>query len=279
MYNRTFYDGVNAMKLYSIVTATFLICFVLQGAVCFAQKENGDVPVGIFTSRGEYNTFMGGVKQAAYGEGGSPELQAMVPMLNDIALNKPVGWTATEYGVEGSTLGLLADSDIRSDLEMLDDQYQQLMELNAEIQKRAAEQVRGLDFSDRENLVSQIRSIRQRAANDLNGVLLPHQIERLKQIRMQSRLRRRSLVDVLTSDPVKTKLEITDDQSTDLKTKEKEIEEELQREIAKLREKAREKLLSSLRPTQKEAVEKMLGDSYEFKSKIKPSDKRKASKK
>lgn len=227
-----------------------------------AQKEDG--PVGIFASQAEYGAFMGGVKRVAYGEGGSPELQAMVPMLNDIALNRPVGWTASEYGTERGTMDLLADSDIRSELEMLDDQYQELQDLNSAIQKRSAEQIRGLDFSDREKVVSQINSIRKNAIDDLNGVLLPHQIERLQQLRMQTRLRRRSLIDILTSDPVKSKLEITEEQSTDLKQKEKEVEEELQREIAKLREKAREKLLLSLKPKQKEAVEKMLGDRYEF---------------
>lgn len=251
------------------ITFLFLIS-TTAAANCAAQKSGTNGPVGIFDSGAEYDTFMTEVKRAAYGEGGNAELQAMVPMLNDIALNKPVGWTANQYGIEGSTLGLLSDSEIRGDLEMLDDQYEQLKELNTAIQQRAADQVRQLDFSDRENLASQIRSIRDRAASDLNGVLLPHQIERLQQIGMQAQLRRRSLVEILTSDPVKTKFKISDDQSSELKTREKEIEEELQREIAKLRERAREKLLATLRPTQKEAVEKMLGDSFEFKGKKKP---------
>lgn len=240
----------------------FLLC---HASIGIAQKGEG--PVGIFNSQAQYNDFMGGVKQAAYGSGGSPELQAMVPLLNDIALNKPIGWTASEYGTDASTLGMLADADIRSDLEVLDGQYKELQILNAEIQRRAAEQIRGIDFSDPENAVSQIKAIRNSAIDDLNGVLLPHQIERLKQIRMRSLLRRKSFVEILTSDPVKTNLEITDDQSDDLKKKEKEIEEELNREIEKLREQAREKLLSSLRPTQKKAVEEMFGETYEFKSK------------
>ncbi|QEG24981.1 hypothetical protein MFFC18_49040 [Mariniblastus fucicola] len=157
-----------------------MFCFfaIVFGSICTAQKDEG--PVGIFNSQSEYREFMGAVKQAAYRDGGSSELQALVPMLNDIALNKPVGWTASEYEADGSTLGMLADADVRSDLEMLDDQYEQLQDLNAEIQKRAAEQIRGLDFSDRENLISQIQSIRESATNDLNDVLLPHQVERLK---------------------------------------------------------------------------------------------------
>ena len=272
--------GLLPVKSYLIVACAFCVISFGFGSTCVAQKDDG--PVGIFESQTQYYEFMGGVKQAAYGDGGSPELQAMVPMLNDIALNKPVGWTASEYGADGSTLGMLADADVRSDLEMLEDQYKQLQELNAEIQQRAADQIRELDFSDRKNLVSRIKSIRESAVSDLNDVLLPHQVERLNQIRMQSLLRRRSFIDILTSDPVKTKLEITEEQSTDLKQKEKEVEEELQREIAKLRERAREKLLSSLKQPQKDAVEKMFGETYEFKAKEKvkanPKSKRKQKK-
>lgn len=239
--------------------------------VTLAQKDDG--PVGIFNSQTEYHEFMGGVKQAAYGEGGSPELQAMVPLLNDIALNKPVGWTASEYGTESSTLGMLADADVRSELEMVDDQYQQLKDLNATIQKRAAEQIRQLDFSDREDLVAKINSIRESAIEDLNGVLLPHQIERLKQIRMQSLVKRKSFIEVLTTNPLKTKLELSDDQCRDLRLNEKKISEELEREIAKLRERAREKLLSSLTSTQQAEIKELFGEAFEFKAKAKRKSK------
>ena len=80
---------------------------------------------------------------------------------------------------------------------------------------------------------------------------------------MQSQLRRRSLVEILTSDPLKSDLEITDNQSDELRLAEKEIEEDLQKQIAKLREKARERLLSTLKPAQKKKVEELIGDTFE----------------
>ena len=139
------------MKTVLFITAMLLALPVTAG---FAQKpEEDDGPVGIFPSRSEYYEFIGGAKRAAYGENGSPELRAMIPLLNDIALNKPVGWSAHEYGSQASTLGLLSDADVRADLEMVDDQYEKLRNLNSEIQQRAAEQLRDLDFNDSENLV------------------------------------------------------------------------------------------------------------------------------
>lgn len=254
----------DVMKYLTMVTLALLL---LPVGVVFGQKDAVDEgPVGIFSTRTEYNQFMGGAKRAAYGEGGSPELRAMIPMLNDIALDKPVGWTASEYGTTGSTLGLLSDESIRTDLDMVDSQYKELQDLSSQVQKRAAEQIRGLDFSDRENLVEQIRKIREQATSELNSVLLPHQLERLKQIRMQALLQRRGLVDVLTSDPVKADLEITDQQSDELKAFEKVVQEDLAKEMAKLQEKARDRILSKLNPTQKKQAKDMIGDAFEFKN-------------
>ena len=274
------------MRIVSLIT---LLLIVLPVADVFGQKgtsgQSDDGPVGIFQSRSAYNEFIGRVKRAAYGEGGSPELQAMVPMINDLALNKPVGWSANRYGGGASPLGMLAASNVRAELEMVDEQYEDLKRLNSEIQQRAAEQLRRIDLKDTSNLVERIRAIREQAQDNLNSVLLPHQLARLRQIRMQSLLRRRSLVDILTSDPVKSDLEITDRQSDELRQAEQEIEEELAKEIAKLREKARDRLLSRLKPGQKAEVEGMIGDAFDFsepakdKSHEKASEKRKNEKK
>lgn len=251
---------------------SFLSAILVLSVILFtpdplaAQKPSqDDGPVGVFSSRTEYDQFMGTAKRTAYGPDGSPELQAMIPMLNDIALNQPIGLTAEQYDTaERSTLGLLSDKTIRGEIEMIDSQYDQLRSLNADIQKRMAQEIRELDFGNTDNLVDRIRQMRDQAQTDLNGLLLPHQLERLQQISMQSLLRRRSLVDVLTNDPVKSKVKITDEQSDELREAEKEIEAELRRKIAKLQEEAREQLLSRLKPTQKKEVKEMIGDAFEF---------------
>ena len=68
------------------------------------------------------------------------------------------------------------------------------------------------DCSDSKNIVSQIRGLRDQAEQDLDGVLLPHQLQRLGQIRSRSQLRNRSLADLLTSELLKSELEISDEQ-------------------------------------------------------------------
>lgn len=242
-----------------------LVLLVIPVSIAFGQKGGEeDGPVGIFNSGAEYSRFMGDAKRLAYGEGGSPELQAMIPMLNDIALNQPIGQTAGRYNAQGTTLGMLADENVRRELEMVDDQYKELQQLGDEIRKRSGEQLRSFDFSDRAALIEQVREMQANAQKELNGLLLPHQLTRLRQIRFQSELRRKSLVGILTSDPVKADLEITDEQTEELREAEKEIAAEMEEEIKKLREKAKQKLLSRLKPNQKKEVEEMIGDAYDF---------------
>lgn len=253
---------------------TLMLSIITPNSVA-AQKPEEDGPVGIFQSRSEYDEFMGNAKRIAYGENGNSELRQMIPLLNDIVLNRPVGWTNSQYGGEAGTLDVLADPKVREELQMVDEQYEQLQKMQDQIQKRAAEQVRQLDLSDTENLIDQIQMIRDKAEDDLNSVLLPHQVDRLRQIHMQSALRHRSLVDILTSDPVKSKLEVTNQQVEELRQTEKEIEEDILKEIAKLRKAARERLLSKLDSDQKKQVEEMIGDSFEFSERAKNSDRSK----
>jgi hypothetical protein len=234
--------------------------------VCLATTVHGQKPVdaesyGMFQTRDEYHHFMGAVKQTAAGDA---ELQSMIGLINDIVLNQPIGSTDKQYGGTSSTPGLLADPGVRDEIGMMDDQYHELQELNSDIRKRMGDRLREIDFSDSKSAIAQIRDIQKQADQDLNSVLLPHQVQRLRQIRIRSQLRQRSLVDLLTSDPLKSELEISDDQSQQLKQAEQEIQEELAREIAKLQESARKKLLSKLNRSQQERVEEIFGAAFEF---------------
>lgn len=239
-------------------------CSVGHGLVVAQKPGEGDGPVGIFSSRQEYYQFMGQAKQAAYGEGGSPELQAMIPMLNDIVLNRPTGSTSSQYKANGSTLDLLSDERVRKEIDMLDDQHEELKALSQRTWQEAANKIRSLDFSNRDGLVDQIRKIRAEADEQVNTVLLPHQLERLRQLYLRSKLRNRSLVDLLTMDPIKTKLEISDAQADELKKYEQVVQDELEKEIAKLREAARLRLVNKLRPTQAKKAKELLGEAFRF---------------
>ncbi len=234
-----------------------LVVTIANGLTLIAQQSN----YGIFDTQDEYYEFMGSVKQ----EGATnPELMAMVPMINDVVLGRPLGSTGKRYNATNSVLGLLSNESVRKELEMVDDQFADLKKTNAEIHRKVAEQLKNLDLSDMQSAAEKMLAIRDQSEQDLQATLLPHQLKRLRQIAAQNQLRYRTLVEVLTSEPMKSEFEINDDQSEKLKKAEQEIQQELEREIAQLRLKARKKLLSQLRKDQQDEVESWLGDRFEF---------------
>lgn len=244
---------------------TSLLVLMLLGvcgpAGALAQKDQGDGEYGIFQTQEEYHRFMGSVKRSA---AGNPQMEGMVELINDVVLGRPIGSTNKKFGGNGSTLGLLSDPKVRAELEMVDGQYEELQKLNAEIQRRAAEQLRGIDFENSKNLMQQIQRIREQADNELSSVLLPHQTKRLRQIQSQSQLRRRSLAELLTSPPLRFELQISDRQKEELLQAEQELEAELAAKIAELRSEARDKLIQRLNRTQQRQVDEIFGEAFEF---------------
>lgn len=249
----------------------FLGCLLLACCACPAvvmgQDKGGDEedgPVGIFESGQQYGQFMGAAKRLAYGEEGNPELQAMIPLLNDIALNRPIGSTNQQHGGQASLMGLIGNPRVREDLEIVDEQYEQFLDRAADAQRQAAEQLRGMDFKDRGGLVRQIREIQDQTRRELESVLLPHQMDRLKQIRAQSLLRNRSFVDAITSEPMRSELDITHRQAEALRREEQEIQADLAKQIAELRDKARQRLIKTLDRPQQQKIDQLFGDTFEF---------------
>lgn len=253
------------MKIQQAWLCVAVIVSILVGGNAIAQDKLDEESYGIFDNRDQYYQFMGGVKRE--GEN-NPELMAMVPMLNDIVLEQPIGSTGKRYNASDSTLGLLANESVRKELEMVDDQFAELQKANAEIQQRVAEQLRELDLSDMKAATQQILAIRDQSEKDLQATLLPHQMRRLRQIVAQNQMRRRTLVQWLTSEPWRTELEISQEQADQLRHSEKEIQADLRQKIAQLQEEARQRLLGKLKKSQRQQVEEWIGEEFEFKNRV-----------
>ena len=220
----------------------------------------------IFQSKTESLDFMKSIKKEA---STNPELKTMLPLINDVVLGRPIGSSGKGFKGNPGLLNLLSDSRVRQELEMVESQFEDLKRMQAEIQDRAARELKRIDFSDRKNLSARIRGIGEKAEQDIEALLLPHQKQRLQQIATRAQVGRRSLARYLTADPVKSDLSLTEEQSDTLLETEAKIEAKLQKEIEKLREQAREDLLSILDRKQREKVDQMLGDPFRLEGKKK----------
>ena len=242
------------------LTALGLAAGWLFAGSATAQEKEPEA-YGIFANQEQYHQFMGSVKTIARED---PEMQAMVGLINDIALGHELGTTSRQYKMADSTMGLLSRPDVRKDIEMIDDQYRRLKDLASDLQGQAGDKLRALNYRDPEQLLDAVKNIRRDAQRQLEGLLLPHQLLRLRQIRTRSQLQRQSLIEWLTRDPVKSELSLSDQQAAQLREDAEKIDQELAVEISKLREAARQKLLQRLSPTQQSQVEELLGDDFSF---------------
>lgn len=226
------------------------------------EKKAKERPQGIFETRREYEEFIGGLKKLR-----DPEVNAMLPVLNDLALGRPIGKTATQYGGSGSpVMTLLADKRIRQELEVVDDQVSEIQRLNRELQERLSIEVRSLDLTNPAQVVATIRNITETAQSKMENVILPHQLDRLKQLGIRDQMNRQGVLGALMSDPLASELEITDEQMDELQQSAKAIETELAREIEELKIEARKKMFATLNRTQQQKLDDLIGDEFRFRS-------------
>lgn len=171
-------------------------------------------------------------------------------------------------GFGGGGLMLLGDENVRKDLGVTDDQMAKLQE----VQQKAGEKIRGLfegmrDLSQEERqskfaeIQKEMTAINEKAQAE---VLLPKQIERLKQIGIQSRLNRGGTSDALASDDIAKELGITEAQKEALKKAQEEADAEMREEMTKLRDKARQKILNVLTSEQQSKLKKLTGETITF---------------
>jgi len=172
-------------------------------------------------------------------------------------------------GGGGGGLMLLFDENVRKDLGVTEDQMTKLQEAQQRSGEKMRELFQGLQDLSQEERQAKFADI-QKEMTKINDaiqkeVLLPKQIERLKQIGVQSRLNRGGgTAEALVSDDIAKELNITDAQKEALKKASDEATAEMTEKINKLRDEARQKILSVLTADQQAKLKKMTGESITF---------------
>ena len=182
---------------------------------------------------------LGSERPAKFGGGNSDSMAGMMSLLDNESVRKELGIEDFQF----DEFSKLRDS-IRS-------------ELNKEINLMIEE-----GGFDRAQLKTRMTEIQGGLVDRFRGSLLPAQADRLRQVAFHIQMRRRSVIDVLTTDPLAKELELTDAQKKALRKSAREIEQEFAVEVAKLREQAKEKLFSNLSKAQQKKLSTLLGEEF-----------------
>jgi Spy/CpxP family protein refolding chaperone len=174
-------------------------------------------------------------------------------------------------GFGGGSMFMLMNESIRKELEIVPEQEAKLRELGEKMRDEMREAFSGLRDLSREEREAKFAEMREKGRErmeayqaQVDDILLDHQKTRLKQLRVQMQMRRGGVAGGLASEELANELGITEEQKKRLAEVREEVEKETQEKMRKIREEAREKILGVLTPQQRQKLEEMTGEEFEY---------------
>jgi Spy/CpxP family protein refolding chaperone len=171
----------------------------------------------------------------------------------------------------GGLDGLVMREDVQQEIQLVDEQLDKVTEVAEEAREKMFNELGGLreelsglsEDERRERFRSKMAELNAEVESKLKKALLPHQLERLKQIQLQSRMQSR-FEGGLSSRAVADALELSDEQREKLEQRAEEVRKELQEKIRQAQAEAREKMLDVLTPEQKAKLEELTGAAFQM---------------
>ncbi len=164
--------------------------------------------------------------------------------------------------------GMLSNPSVQKDLELVGDQLKKVQDLQADFAQQMKDQIGdisqgGLNQDRLKDLPALMKQLRDRQREQMESMLLPHQIARLQQVALQTHMKQAGTAAALASDKVAEELGITSEQIERLKKRSQEINEKLAKDMAELKEKAKDELIKELTLDQQAKLKELVGDTYE----------------
>ena len=175
-------------------------------------------------------------------------------------------------GIQSDSIGWLKNEDILTELDIVDEQREKLQQLRESVQKRRQDFMKTVQELPAEKRIDFIREfstlLSANVDEQVKDILLPHQLKRFEQIRLQTQMRSRGLRS-MENDELAKLLGITDQQREELRKKQAEVEEELRKKVEQLRKEALDEVLTVLTPAQRDKLKELVGKDYEFRPTMK----------
>ena len=185
-----------------------------------------------------------------------------------------IGADQRVHGVdEFELMSLLQNQSIRDEIELVEGQYEKMRKRNEEIKAKlnevASSLMKGQNGTFKltpealKKIAERQTELQQNAKADLEDMLLPHQIKRLRQVAFQNQMNRFGAAEALTSGTLAEKLGLSDEQKELLKEKSIEIERRVKKEVAKIRADAKQELYRVLDASQRAMLNELVGEHFQ----------------
>ncbi|WP_158261401.1 MULTISPECIES: hypothetical protein [Pirellulaceae] len=162
--------------------------------------------------------------------------------------------------------GLLNNESVQKELEVVPSQLDDIRKLGEEMRNSMRDMFQGMrnaSEDERREMFSKLQSAREDVEKDLEKVLMPAQLQRLKQIQVQQQSRGRGGVSFANPRIVEA-LGLSEAQLADLRDKAEELQNEMRAKVEELRKEADAELLQMLTPEQQKKWKEMMGEPFEM---------------
>lgn len=169
---------------------------------------------------------------------------------------------------------LLSNESVRRELQLTDEQYGGAKKIMQESQERVQKSIQAQMSARQEGTALRIggpefrnmmQENQQAAEAAIEEILLPEQLERIRQLAYQVEVSQTGLGEALVSGRLGKEIDVHEDQKQHLTDRAAKIEEEARQAIIEIRAKARAKLFAELAPEQRKEAEELLGPYFEYK--------------
>jgi len=168
---------------------------------------------------------------------------------------------------ESGFAGLLSSEEIQREVQINKEQMIALERVFSELQDRIDSRF-GLMSQDQldqkmaEAIGEAAKEIVSEYATKTEEILLPFQIERLKQVFNTKALKSKSFFDIIRSPEIATRIELKSDQEAALLNKNKELQKDLDERLEALRKEYRNSLITDLTDLQKTELKLIFGEDF-----------------
>lgn len=164
-------------------------------------------------------------------------------------------------------LDSLFNPSVLKDLEIIGEQKEKIIaigrDFGAKFQKlmKAALEARG-DKEKVKDISQTYGKLQDERSKALENVLLPHQLERVKQVSQQIRMRARGAIGAFQSGELAEELEMTAEQKKQISEIQQHLSKMLAKETARLKAEAKRKVMNVLSQQQKTKLKKLVGEEF-----------------
>jgi predicted transglutaminase-like cysteine proteinase len=165
-----------------------------------------------------------------------------------------------------TSISMLSESNVRKDLELVEEQMKQIDKINQEFARRIVERRKALEAArsakdkSHERISVEIENLRKEREQALSEVLLPHQAKRIEQLFQQVNLKRSGTAVALQRGELSKLLGITAEQKKDIQNLQQEMNKEIKEKVEELKQKYARKMRQKLTPEQRRKYEELVGE-------------------